>query len=147
MKDEKNRPEFVSFSNRVIATVPGVPGNFVGEFTAMGPNPAILEIGVLKLLKAAITELNSKKVEWGLDKLEPAGINRVTEIHNDLPDLYEQEKFRKEIVDWVGRNDIIQYLDEDDLTRYIRDTYSPQDVFSKEELSRWAENNGFEEEE
>lgn len=40
-------------------------------------------------------------------------------------------------------NEIISSIDNDDLVTYIQSEYDPGDVFSEEDLIKWAEENGY----
>ena len=72
-------------------------------------------------------------------------MNRITELFNKTTDVYDRAALTTELLDWVDKNsiDIIYQTEREVLLRFIRDNYSPQDVFSHSSLSDWAENNGY----
>lgn len=74
-------------------------------------------------------------------------MNRITELFNKTTDVYDRAALITELLDWVDNNsiDIICQTEREILLRFIRDNYSPQDVFSRSSLADWAENNGYEE--
>ena len=72
-------------------------------------------------------------------------MNRIAELFNKTTDVYDRAALIAELLDWVDKNsiDIICQTEREILLRFIRDNYSPQDVFSHSSLSDWAENNGY----
>lgn len=43
----------------------------------------------------------------------------------------------------VIEGSVTMTINDDDITTYVRANMSPEDVFSKEELQEWAEENGY----
>ena len=61
----------------------------------------------------------------------------------------EIETFKIEISDEAIKESVYRYFDvndifpDDDIIRYVKENYKPEDVFDEDELTDWAEQNGY----
>lgn len=62
-----------------------------------------------------------------------------------MPDTRQNSKITDHVADVIkdAISDTFKYVDWTDLIDIIANWFSPEEVFSKEDLSNWARDNGF----